>query len=694
MQTVCSSTNDASPNSSPTRLRRNCSRTTCASAPTTRAVRSIRNSIAWRSLPSGLSGSGHVERAPRELVEHRDAQRLGGDRAGVDRDAAEPLAALDDGDALAELGGLDGGLLAARARADDEEVEVHGASLTPRSPLRARPPAAMRRRRCRARAARAPARRPGDARAGPEAGAQRGAAERSRGVAQLGLGVRGHDRQPQPRRALGHVGRQHGADVDALLERAVGDPQRQPRRRRSRARRCARRSPRPRSPRARARCAAAPRWPAASRPGAAARAAARAPPSPRRRRAGAGRWRSTASARGRRGSGRACGRRPRTRRRRRARSRASRRRRRPRARGRPPRPRRARPGRRRRAPCDSPTMTRTSWRCASADDLLERGAVAVEREHAVGHDQRRAAVGVAQPPGEVLDVAVVVEEGLRAREPAAVGDRGVAEAVGEHDLAALGERRDDPEVGEVAGAEQQRALACRGSPRSAPRAAGAASSCPRPSAARPRRRPSAWRRPPPPRAPAGGRPARGGCPSTAAARAYRRGPRAGPAARSPSACAVGCRAPRAPPAGPPRRACASRPCGCAEPTQRTRTGLARTPSGGAPPWRGRRRGGSAPRPPAAGRRAGSGWPRPRRSRRRVGVAAERVAERGQRRAVLRDERGLGRRRLAVALRRPRRRDRVRQALPEVDVVDERLQHGGDDRRAARRAERDRRAARA
>ena len=92
------------------------------------------------------------------------------------------------------------------------------------------------------------------------------------------------------------------------------------------------------------------------------------------------------------------------------------------------------------------------------DDLLQRGAVAVEREHAVGDDQRRAAVGVAQPPREVLDVAVVVEEGLRAREAAAVGDRGVAEAVGEHDLAALGQRRDDPEVGEVAGAEQQRAL--------------------------------------------------------------------------------------------------------------------------------------------------------------------------------------------------------------------------------------------
>ena len=87
-------------------------------------------------LALGVERVGHVERAPRELVEHGDAQGLGGDRAGVDRDAAEALAALDDGDALAELGGLDGGLLAARSRADDEEVEVHGASLTPRSVVR------------------------------------------------------------------------------------------------------------------------------------------------------------------------------------------------------------------------------------------------------------------------------------------------------------------------------------------------------------------------------------------------------------------------------------------------------------------------------------------------------------------------------------------------------------------------------
>ena len=175
-----------SPNSRPTRLRRNCSRTTCASAPTTRAVRSIRNSIAWRSRRSGLQRVGDVERAAGELVEHRHAQRLGRDRAGVDGDAAEPLAALDDGDALAELGGLDGRLLAARAGADDEKVEVHGASLTPRTPSRLRRP----RQRGAVEHAGARLRRllrdhHGHAGAGPEARAQRRPAEHPGGVAQL-----------------------------------------------------------------------------------------------------------------------------------------------------------------------------------------------------------------------------------------------------------------------------------------------------------------------------------------------------------------------------------------------------------------------------------------------------------------------------------------------------------------------------
>ncbi len=109
-------------------------------------------------------------------------------------------------------------------------------------------------------------------------------------------------------------------------------------------------------------------------------------------------------------------------------------------------------------PCASSTITRTSWRRASATISSQRSDVAVHREDAVGDDQRAAAVGVAQSPREVLGVVVAVDERLRAREPAAVDDRRVVELVGEDDLAAPGERRDHPEVGQVARAEQQRAL--------------------------------------------------------------------------------------------------------------------------------------------------------------------------------------------------------------------------------------------
>ena len=56
--------------------------------------------------------------------------------------------------------------------------------------------------------------------------------------------------------------------------------------------------------------------------------------------------------------------------------------------------------------------------------------------------------------------------------------------------------------------------------------------------------------------------------------------------------------------------------------------------------------------------------------------------------VLSDEARLGVRRRRVPLRRARRGDRVLQRHPEVEPVEERLQHGRDDHRAARAAERD------
>jgi signal recognition particle subunit SRP54 len=68
----------------------------------------------------------HVERPRGQLLEHGLTQRLGRDRPRVDGDAAQPVPALRHGHALAQLGGLDGGPLATRPRADDEKIELHG----------------------------------------------------------------------------------------------------------------------------------------------------------------------------------------------------------------------------------------------------------------------------------------------------------------------------------------------------------------------------------------------------------------------------------------------------------------------------------------------------------------------------------------------------------------------------------------
>ena len=89
------------------------------------------------------------------------------------------------------------------------------------------------------------------------------------------------------------------------------------------------------------------------------------------------------------------------------------------------------------------------------DDLGQRRDVAVHREDGVGHDQRAASFGLAHAPGEVLDIGMAVDEGLRARQPAAVDDRGVVELVGEDDLALARQGGDYAQVGEVARAEEQ-----------------------------------------------------------------------------------------------------------------------------------------------------------------------------------------------------------------------------------------------
>ena len=64
-------------------------------------------------LLDAVAGAIQLALAHAGQVDHRFAQRLGGDGSGVHADAAEHPAALDDGDRLAELCRRDGGLLPA-----------------------------------------------------------------------------------------------------------------------------------------------------------------------------------------------------------------------------------------------------------------------------------------------------------------------------------------------------------------------------------------------------------------------------------------------------------------------------------------------------------------------------------------------------------------------------------------------------
>jgi hypothetical protein len=74
------------------------------------------------------------------------------------------------------------------------------------------------------------------------------------------------------------------------------------------------------------------------------------------------------------------------------------------------------------------------------DKIGDRGDVALHRENRVGDDQRSAVVGLTQPPRQVLEVGVAIDEALRAGEPASVDDARVVELVREHDLAPADER--------------------------------------------------------------------------------------------------------------------------------------------------------------------------------------------------------------------------------------------------------------
>ncbi len=60
--------------------------------------------------------------APAGEVEHGLAKRLGGDRAGMDRDAADAAPVLHHQNRFAELRTLDGGAAAGGSATDDDEI--------------------------------------------------------------------------------------------------------------------------------------------------------------------------------------------------------------------------------------------------------------------------------------------------------------------------------------------------------------------------------------------------------------------------------------------------------------------------------------------------------------------------------------------------------------------------------------------
>ncbi len=98
---------------------------------------------------------------------------------------------------------------------------------------------------------------------------------------------------------------------------------------------------------------------------------------------------------------------------------------------------------------------------AQLADLAQWGDVALHREDAVDDDQHAAAVALRAVEHLLQLLQPVVAEGaqLRAREQAAVEDRGVVAGVGDHGVAHAEDRAERAKVGLVPGGEHQRVLA-------------------------------------------------------------------------------------------------------------------------------------------------------------------------------------------------------------------------------------------
>ena len=108
--------------------------------------------------------------------------------------------------------------------------------------------------------------------------------------------------------------------------------------------------------------------------------------------------------------------------------------------------------------------------CASARSAssAERRQIAVHAEHALGDDERPARARCGQGALDRIEVQVRIDELARAGHADAVDQAGVIERVGEDQIVASDERRQQAEVGAVARAEEQRGLAAaeRGQARS------------------------------------------------------------------------------------------------------------------------------------------------------------------------------------------------------------------------------------